>query len=175
MDVTCPHCNRVLQIPEEMAGQSGTCRHCGEKLTVPAPPPQSAATSIDALREAPDPAPGRIEPESFGAYSKADSANWEDPSEKAAAQAAAHEEEEAVELPEVPEEILARARALKRQRMKQIAFYVAIALAVALLVSPLLLAPFIRGAEEPESTPATATEEAVDLPGADPPSAPEAP
>lgn len=34
IDFVCPHCDTVLQIPEEHVGQSGTCNRCGRRIAV---------------------------------------------------------------------------------------------------------------------------------------------
>lgn len=36
IDVTCPHCNADLKIPDQYAGQKGKCNKCGNEIVVPA-------------------------------------------------------------------------------------------------------------------------------------------
>lgn len=38
LELTCPHCDNPLQVPEESAGQIGTCPRCNEQFTVPMVP-----------------------------------------------------------------------------------------------------------------------------------------
>lgn len=39
IDLTCPHCNTYLKIPDQYAGQSGKCDHCGGAITIGVLPP----------------------------------------------------------------------------------------------------------------------------------------
>ena len=34
IEYRCPHCERVLKIPDEYLGKSGKCNHCGGKIVV---------------------------------------------------------------------------------------------------------------------------------------------
>ncbi|MBX3176025.1 MAG: hypothetical protein KF886_01570 [Candidatus Hydrogenedentes bacterium] len=36
IQMTCPHCNETLDIPDQYAGQAGACRKCGARIVVPA-------------------------------------------------------------------------------------------------------------------------------------------
>jgi len=41
IDVECPHCKRVLKIPEKYAGVEGACKHCGGRIVIPGQQPLS--------------------------------------------------------------------------------------------------------------------------------------
>jgi len=41
IDVECPHCKRVLKIPEKYAGVEGACKHCGGRIVIPGQQPPS--------------------------------------------------------------------------------------------------------------------------------------
>lgn len=53
LTVTCPHCKKTLQIPEEYAGKTGTCNHCGKRLTIFLTKPSKAAAMRHAFSTLP--------------------------------------------------------------------------------------------------------------------------
>ncbi len=145
----CIHCGVRIEVDDRFAGKTGNCQQCHQPVTVPELEP-NIGTGLDSLREAPD-----ITPVSIGAYGKAADAGWVDPAAKAAAEAEAAEaarkkaEAEAVPLPDIPAEILAAAKARKKQNMK----YIMGAALLALVVIVLLL-PLIVPKKEPKPEPA---------------------
>ena len=36
IEYQCPHCNRILKVPEKFIGLEGACSFCGTRLTIPA-------------------------------------------------------------------------------------------------------------------------------------------
>ncbi|HQR06214.1 MAG TPA: hypothetical protein PLN21_05300 [Gemmatales bacterium] len=47
LKVTCGQCNKVMQVPEVLAGKRIKCRGCSGTLMVPKPAPPKAATVVD--------------------------------------------------------------------------------------------------------------------------------
>jgi len=37
MKFNCPHCQKVLNVKDELAGKRGKCPACGQAITVPEP------------------------------------------------------------------------------------------------------------------------------------------
>jgi hypothetical protein len=62
MNLICPHCQRLVTIADELAGQTSSCPQCQGPFTVPMPPapaaaPSPAPTPAVAPPAAPEPAP----------------------------------------------------------------------------------------------------------------------
>lgn len=89
----CPHCGFRMNMEENPK----VCLAC-QGLLAAAPDPDSTGFSSLRDEDAP-PANTGGEVDSIGAYGQAADASWEDPAEKARAEAAA-------DLPDVPEEVL---------------------------------------------------------------------
>jgi predicted nucleic acid-binding Zn ribbon protein len=124
----CPECSTLIEVEERFAGQTGKCRECGAPVTVPSLQ-EMQPTGLEALLGKPDAGV-------YDAYNKAPDATWEDPATKPKAE---KEEEEAVPLPEIPEEILAAAKARKRRTMQYVMAAVVLTLVLLVLALPLLV------------------------------------
>lgn len=163
IDFQCPHCGKALHAKLDFAGRSGHCKRCGGEIRVPAP---------GANGEAPLTTRGEVE--RFGAYSKAADERWEDPSATREKQPA--EPEAPVDLPEVPDDILEKHKALKHAHRKTLLRWSAIGgvsvLAVALVLFGLFYA--LRGEPAPSPpAPLPASPAAAQVPEAAPAETPE--
>lgn len=141
----CTHCGLRIEVDDRFAGKTGSCQQCGKPVTVPELEP-NISTGLDSLRDAPDAVP--VE---FGAYGKAADAGWVDPAAAAAAAAEAarkNAEAEAVPLPDIPAEILAAAKARKKQNMKYVLSALLLALVALVLLLPVLV-PKPKASEAP--------------------------
>jgi hypothetical protein len=134
IELPCPACGQVLHIPDQYAGQSGRCTHCGGPVQVP--PADGGAGS------------NYVEPVSFGHFSRAAEARWVDPTAPPEAMPDDEETEQTAEpagvgLEGVPEEVLEKHRARKRQQRLRILGAVVAASLVLLLAA--LAATLLRG------------------------------
>lgn len=104
LELPCPACGQVLRIPEQYAGQTGRCRHCGSPIVVP---------SAEA-----GPASNYVEPVTFGHFSRAAEERWVDPTAPPEAEPDAEPGAEVagLGLDAVPDEVLAKHLARKRQQ-----------------------------------------------------------
>ena len=139
----CDQCHNLIEVDEKFVGKAGTCQKCGAPVVVP-PPEVPVSTGLDSLRDAAE-APGA---EHYGAYGKARDAAWKDPALAVEATPKPKPEEPAVPLPDIPAEIIAAAKARKRQNMQYIIGAALITLIVLVLLFP-LLAPKPKEAPKP--------------------------
>jgi len=141
----CPHCQHRMEVADAFIGKTGQCEKCERPVTVPEasePPPQ---TSLDDLAQQPDQS---VAPESIGAYGKAADKRWVDPAAKEKARQAKEAEEarkrklaEArIKMPEIPEEVLAKARERRRKNINYVLVALGVTLLLAFLALPLLTA-----------------------------------
>ncbi len=159
IEFTCPHCGKAMHAKDEYAGQSGRCKTCGGEIRVPAPADAAQTTGGEVER--------------FGAYSKAAEERWQDPTEiRPPARESGTEEEQAPELPEVPEDILEKHRALKQAQHRKLVQWTAIGVTVLIAVLFVLVALVFGTGQEPAAQPAQTAPAAAapsNMPGASPP------
>lgn len=53
IEYQCPHCQRVLKVPETFIGVEGACNYCGTRLTIPADVVASNGGTADVTAKAP--------------------------------------------------------------------------------------------------------------------------
>jgi hypothetical protein len=57
MKLVCPHCSKVVDIPDQLGGQTTNCPQCQGPFTVPMAPPNSGGGSYSAATPPPSPIP----------------------------------------------------------------------------------------------------------------------
>ncbi|MBP8128306.1 MAG: hypothetical protein KA184_01910 [Candidatus Hydrogenedentes bacterium] len=122
--VSCPNCGSELRIPDRFRGQKGRCQYCNQYISVP--------DSTIAPQCAPDEESNQpVGPEHFGHYRKAPDEDWEDPYDEGQGEVA---------LDGIPDEILAKHRALLARKRKRA---ILLGVAAGLLITAAILAAIL--------------------------------
>lgn len=70
IEIKCPKCSTVHQVPDERAGQTGRCK-CGESIVIPSSPEESASPAAHEAAKPSSPAPQRVAASSYSTWNEA--------------------------------------------------------------------------------------------------------